>query len=104
MMWSTPVVNVASAAMKRQRRPTSSAVPILPRSCAASPSARQLAGREDADEVQLEQVAELFDRELVDRLVRRVPPGVVNQAVEPPVAGERDLDQVPEVLRPPHVA
>ena len=73
---------------------------------ARAPQVREgeLAGVEDADEVQLEQVAELFDGELVNRLVRRVPPGVVNEAVYPPVAGERDLDEVPEVFLPPHVA
>ena len=37
-------MKVASAARKRQSRPTSSMVPIRPRSCAASPSARAFSG------------------------------------------------------------
>ena len=43
---------------------------------------RLLAGHEEAHEVQLEEVAELLGREVVDRLVGRMPARVVDQAVE----------------------
>jgi hypothetical protein len=59
----------------------------------------QLAGREDADEIKFDQVAEFGLRELIDGAVRRVPAGVIDQAVEARVAGERCVDQVLEVCR-----
>ena len=65
---------------------------------------REPACVEDADEVQFEEVSELLDRELVNRLVRRVPPGVVDKTVNPPVARERGFDEVLYVFRLPHVA
>src|SRR5205085_1415270 len=70
------------------------------------PQVRQchLAGREDADEVQLQEVSELFDRELVNRLVGRVPAGVINKTVNAAVARGRGLDEVAYVVLPPHVA
>jgi len=45
--WSTPVVNVASAARYKHNRPASSIVPLRPHNCAASPAARVAAGSSD---------------------------------------------------------
>ena len=58
------------------------------------------AGHEHAHEVELEEVAELLGGEVVDRPVRRVPAGVVDQAVEAAVALDGRVDEPLDLLRP----
>src|SRR5262249_19158246 len=58
----------------------------------------ELAGGEHADQVEIQQGAELLHREVVDRPVGRAPARVVDQAVEAPVAFYRGLDQAPNLL------
>ena len=65
---------------------------------------RSLAEREGADDVQLEDGAEVVDREHVDRVMRRVPAGVVDQAVESAVPRKRLGEERLTVLVPRHVA
>ena len=60
---------------------------------AAQVGQRQLGQGEHADHVQLDQGAEIVERELIDRLVRRMPAGVVDQAVQTPVALDRASDE-----------
>src|SRR5207237_112226 len=43
---------------------------------------RELASSEDADQIQIQQVAKVVDRKFVDRSVRRVPAGIVNQTIK----------------------
>ena len=65
---------------------------------------RRLAEREDTDDVQLEDGAEVVGREVVDRPVRRVPAGVVDQAVDAPVPRDCVGDEGVPLVVPRHVA
>ena len=54
---------------------------------------RQLAEREDADDVELEERAEVVDREAIDRVVGRMPAGIVDETVEATVGRRRPGDE-----------
>src|SRR5207247_11403971 len=64
----------------------------------------RLAGSEDADQIQAEQVAKFVYREFVDRFVRRMPAGIINQAIEPAITRDRFLDQTRYLLDPGNIA
>ena len=64
---------------------------------------RRLAQRERADDVQLQDGAKVVEAELVDGAVRRVPAGVVDQAVDSAVPRKRLLEERLTVVLPRHV-
>ena len=64
---------------------------------------RELAGGEIADEIQIEERPEVVDREVVDGLMRGVPAGVVDQAVDPSEALDRPIDHALNVVGFRHV-
>src|SRR5262245_66677164 len=45
----------------------------------------KLAGGKNADDIQINQIAKILDRKLIDRFVRRVPTRIVNEAINPAV-------------------
>jgi hypothetical protein len=60
----------------------------------------ELAGGEAAHDVQIEERSKIFDGELIDRLMWRVPPCVVDQAIDTPEAGGCSIDQRTKVVEP----
>ena len=63
-----------------------------------------LAGGEDADQVHLQQIVERLDGEAVDRLVRGVLTGVVDEAVQASQACDGTLDNALKLVGLTHVA
>src|SRR5262249_57556784 len=59
---------------------------------------RQAARSEDADDVEVNQRPKLFNREFVNRFVRRMPSSVVDQTVQFAVAGDRGVDEIVNIL------
>src|SRR5262249_21937226 len=59
---------------------------------------RELRHDEDADDVQFEEGAELVGREVVDGTMRRMPAGVVDQAVDAAFGGDRAVDRAADVI------
>ncbi len=53
----------------------------------------KFAGRKDADQIQFQQVAEILDREIINRLVRRMPASIVDQTIKTAIAGNRGVNQ-----------
>ena len=62
------------------------------------------AGCKDADQIELEQIAEVLHRKLVDGARGWVPAGVVNQAVDAAVLGHHGVDHALDVVGFGHVA
>jgi hypothetical protein len=54
----------------------------------------ELASGEDAHEIQVDQLTEVIYGKVIDRLMRRVPPGIVDQAINSSVERERSLNQI----------
>ncbi len=60
----------------------------------------KLAGGKRAHEIQLQQVAELLRRKIVNRSMRRMPAGVVDQTINTPRSFDSLRDQVLDVRAP----
>ena len=76
---------------------------MLPRRLAQM-GKRVLAGCEYADQVHLQHFPERFDGEAVDRLVRRMLAGIVDEAVQASQACDGTLDDAFKLVGPAHVA
>ena len=58
----------------------------------------ELASSEDADEVEVNKIAKLLDRKIVDRFVSRMPPGIVDQTINLSVAGDGGFNQILDLV------
>ncbi len=49
----------------------------------------EFARGKEADQVELEKISKILDREFINRFVGRVPAGIVDQTVDAPESGDR---------------
>ena len=59
----------------------------------------KFAGGKNAYKIEIEQIAKLLDREIVDRPMRRMPAGIVYQTIDPAIFFNRLIDQILDLVR-----
>jgi hypothetical protein len=72
--------------------------------CLPQGGEREFAGSKNADQIQVYQLAELFDGEIIDRFMRRVPAGIVDQAIDTTMVRDGGLNEVLNIFSSPDIA